>query len=491
MTLDISMATDVDREATVVAVGVTRDELDDGSPPVGVAPAFATARGFTAKVGQTLVLAGADGEPTTLLVGLGAKGDVGPDGLRTAAAAVARACRRERVVAVRLLDAVADAADRPAAAQAVGEGLVLGSYRFSTYKSDPDPVTLARAVVVAKGGRRVADALELGARIAGGVNLARDLVNTPGGDMTPTRLAEVAAEIAEREGLAISVLDEKAIVKAGLGGLLGVNRGSTQPARFIQLAYEPAGAAGSLALVGKGITFDSGGLSLKTAQGMTTMKDDMGGAAAILGALSVIRAAAPRVTVRAYIPATDNMTGGDATRVGDVLRIRNGKTVEVLNTDAEGRLVLADGLSMASEGAPDAIVDVATLTGAVEVALGGAVAGMFGTDEGWTGQVRAAADRSGERVWELPLVEKYRAHIDSDVADIKNIGKPPQAGAVIAALFLREFVGDGIPWVHLDIAGTAWSDADDLDISKGGTGWGVRLLVELARGFRKPARAAS
>jgi leucyl aminopeptidase len=491
MPLEIRVAPDLAPDATVVAIGVSTDDLDDGQAPAGLDPAYAAGRGFTAKRGQSLALAGGAGEPTSLFVGLGPRAEVGPNALRSAAAAVARACRRERVVAVRLLDAVTEASARPAAAQAVGEGLVLGSYRFSTYKSDPDPAVLEQVVVVARGGRRVADAVALGARIAGGVNLARDLVNTPGGDMTPTRLAEVAGEIGEREGLEVSVLDQKAIVKAGLGGLLGVNRGSTQPARFIQVSYAPDEPRGSLALVGKGITFDSGGLSLKTAQGMTTMKDDMGGAAAIIGALSVIQAVAPRVAVKAYIPATDNMTGGDATRVGDVLRIRNGKTVEVLNTDAEGRLVLADGLSMASENAPDAIVDLATLTGAVEVALGGAVAGMFGSDPGWTEQVRAAAERAGERVWELPLVDKYRSHIDSDVADIKNIGKPPQAGAVIAALFLREFVGEGIPWVHLDIAGTAWSDADDLDISKGGTGWGVRLLIELFRGFRRPSPSKS
>jgi len=272
---------------------------------------------------------------------------------------------------------------------------------------------------------------------------------------------------------------------------LGVNRGSTQPPRFIELAHLPPSPRGTLALVGKGITFDSGGLSLKTALGMTTMKDDMGGAAAILGAMSVLPAVAPKVAVRAFIPATDNMTGGDATRVGDVLRIRNGRTVEVLNTDAEGRLVLADALSMASEAAPDAILDVATLTGAIEVALGGALAGMFGNDPAWTAQVSAAAERSGERVWEMPLVEQYRPWLDSEVADLKNIGKAGQAGSVVAALFLREFVGEGIPWVHLDIAGTAWSDADDLELAKGGTGWGVRLLVELARGFRRPVRRAA
>jgi leucyl aminopeptidase len=485
MAIEISLAAQVPADATLVAVGVGSEALSAGLEAAGVDADYAAARGFKAKVGQTLTVAG----PTTVLcVGLGPVEAIGPTVVRRAAAAVSRAGGREQVVAVRLLDAVVDAGGRPAAAQALAEGIVLGAYRFSAYKSEPDPGRLERVVVVGRGGARVARALELGATIAAGVCLARDLVNTPGGDLTPANLAGAAVGLAERESLEVSILDAKAIVEAGLGGLIGVNRGSTQPARFIELAYVPPSPRGSLALVGKGITFDSGGLSLKTAQGMTTMKDDMGGAAAILGAMSVLRAVAPKVAVRAYIPATDNMTGGDATRVGDVLRIRNGRTVEVLNTDAEGRLVLADGLSVASEASPDAIVDVATLTGAVEVALGGAVAGMFGNHRAWTAQVAEAAERSGERVWELPLIEQYRPWLDSEVADLKNIGKPGQAGAVLAALFLREFVGEGIPWVHLDIAGTAWSDAEDLDLAKGGTGWGVRLLVELARTFRRPTR---
>ena len=197
---------------------------------------------------------------------------------------------------------------------------------------------------------------------------------------------------------------------------------------------------------------------------------------------------APKAKVTAYVPSTDNMLGGDATRVGDVLRIRNGTTVEVLNTDAEGRLVLADALSLASEAEPDAIIDLATLTGAAVVALGSKITGLMGTNEAWVDQVQAAADKAGEKVWRLPLADEYRPELDSEVADLKNIGKAGSAGTITAGLFLREFVGDGIPWVHLDIAGTAWSDADDMEVAKGGTGWGVRLLVELARSFRRPAR---
>ena len=488
MTLEIVLHKAVPAAASVTVIGVSSDRLDGDAAAAGIDAGQLAGLGFTGKLGQTVALSPSGDRPSTFVVGLGPAAGVDSAVIRRAAAAASRGCRHHRVAAVRLLDAIAEPTARPAAAQALAEGLVLGAYRFVTYKSDPDPVSLERVVVVGTGGARVAEALSLGARIAGGVAWARDLVNTPGGDLTPTRLAEAAAEMAAREGLEITVLDEKAIAAAGLGGLLGVNRGSTQPPRFIQITYSPPTPKATLAFVGKGITFDSGGLSLKTAQGMTTMKDDMGGAAAILGALSVLPAAAPRVEVRAYIPATDNMTGGDATRVGDVLRIRNGKTVEVLNTDAEGRLVLADGLSMASESSPDAIVDVATLTGAIEAALGTSVAGLFGTDDAFNAQVIAAAERSGERVWPMPLVDDYRSQLDSDVADLKNIGKPAKAGAVIAALFLREFVAGDVPWVHLDIAGTAWSDSDDAETGKGGTGWGVRLLVELARGFRRPSR---
>ena len=492
MALTFSLDKAVPTDADALAIAVCSDRVGPEDGPAGIDWAFLDGRGFTGGLGQTAALPGVltDGEagPATIVVGLGPSDSVGPDQMRRAGGALARAASRHGVLAVRLLDTVDDPARRPAAAQALAEGLVLGSYRFATYKSDPKPSSLERVVVVGGGGGRVTAALELGLRIADGVILARDLVNTPGGDLTPRMLAEAAVEIAEREGLQVSVLDEDGIVEAGLGGLLGVNRGSQQPARFIELCWSPPGAKTSLALVGKGITFDSGGLSLKTAAGMTTMKDDMGGAAAILGAMSVISAVAPKSKVTAYIPSTDNMTGGDATRVGDVLRIRNGKTVEVLNTDAEGRLILADGLSMASEAEPDAIVDVATLTGAAIVALGAKVAGLMGSNSNWVNQIEDAADVTGERVWELPLVEEYRSELDSDIADLKNIGKAGSAGSITAGLFLREFVPDGIAWAHLDIAGTAWSDGDDTFVTKGGTGWGVRLLVELARTFKRPAR---
>ncbi|MEO8697966.1 MAG: leucyl aminopeptidase, partial [Acidimicrobiales bacterium] len=265
---------------------------------------------------------------------------------------------------------------------------------------------------------------------------------------------------------------------------LGVNRGSTNAPRFIQLEYRPTGRPkGTLALVGKGITFDSGGLSIKTGVGMMTMKCDMSGAAAVFGAMSVLPTIKPACRVIGFVPMTDNMLGGDATRPGDVLRIRNGKTVEVLNTDAEGRLILADALSLASEAKPDAIVDLATLTGACMVALGQSIAGAMGNNDAWNAQVCAVADRVGERMWQLPLPSDYKKQLDSTVADMKNIGGP-YGGASIAGLFLQEFVDSTIPWVHLDIAGPAFLDAEDGEHPKGGTGFGVRTLVELARTFK-------
>lgn len=453
----------------------------------GVDPGHLRYGGFTGAADQVAVVPA--GDRAAVVVGLGPAGEVDANGLRRAAAVAARASEPFATVASYLLDAlpgVTDAAGRVTAARAVAEGTVLGAYRFDRYKSAPEPPALSRVVVVAPGGQRVRAAVELGVRVGGAVGLARDLVNEPGGSLTPVALADAAGEVAEREGLGVTVVAGEELAARGFGGLLGVSRGSAQPPQLIRLDYHPPGATAHLALVGKGVTFDSGGLSIKSADGMMTMKDDMGGAAAILGAMSALPAVAPACRVSAFLPATDNMTGPDATRPGDVLRIYGGRTVEVLNTDAEGRLILADALALASEERPDAIVDVATLTGAVITALGSRIGGLLGNHEDWLGQVRAAADRVGERVWPLPLPEDYRKRLDSDVADLRNISRVYDGGVLTAGLFLREFVGEGIPWAHLDIAGPAWSDAVEGEIVKGGTGFGVRLLLELAASFRPP-----
>ncbi|MEZ5139830.1 MAG: M17 family metallopeptidase [Acidimicrobiales bacterium] len=270
-----------------------------------------------------------------------------------------------------------------------------------------------------------------------------------------------------------------------MGGLLGVNRGSEEDPRFVILRHRPEGRPkGRIAFVGTGVTFDAGGLSIKPPSSMESMKNDMGGAAAVVGAMLLVPLLAPRTEVTAYLPMTDNMLGGDAMRVGDVLTARNGKTMEVLNTDAEGRLILADALSVAVEEEPDAIIDAATLTGACMVALGDKMAGVMGNHDGLAERVLAAAERQGELAWRLPLPEHLRPTIDSDVADIRNIATKPYGGALTAGLFLREFVGD-VPWVHIDLAGPAFASAPWDEVTKGGTGYGVRTLAEVAASWPK------
>jgi len=275
------------------------------------------------------------------------------------------------------------------------------------------------------------------------------------------------------------------LVRARMGGVLGVGNGSDRPPRFLRLEFAPPRAKGTIAFVGKGVVFDSGGLSLKTAGGMETMKTDMSGAAAVIAAMSALRDLDVKTRVIGYVPLVENMPSGAAMRPGDVLTMRNGKTVEVLNTDAEGRLILADALSLATEEGADAIIDLATLTGAVTMALGEKIAGLMGSDEAWITQVSEAAARAGERVWHLPLPEDYRRNLDSEIADLRNISTGGGAGTLTAGLFLKEFTGEA-PWAHLDIAGTARSSSDDAETAKGGTGYGVRTLVELASTFRKP-----
>jgi len=484
---------DLPDDLDLVGVPVTEEAAGDAEAldEVGLPVALLAAQGFAGKLGQTALVAG-EGAPTQLLVGVGPEAAVGPDQLRRAAGVAVRHGVRVARMGLRLLDSLppdTDAATRTRAARAVGEGARLGAYRFTEFRSDPSAEVLEVVVVAARGGARVLAAIEQGAQIAEAQCLARDLVNTPGGTLTPAALAQVAVEIAERESLQITVLGPDEIAAAGMGGLLGVNRGSEQEPRFVQIAYEPANPRGTLALVGKGITFDSGGLTIKPYEGMVTMKMDMGGAAAVLGAFSALNAIGARCRVLGYLPLTDNMTGGDATRPGDVLQMRNGTTVEVLNTDAEGRLILADALSLAVEEQPDAIIDLATLTGAVETALGNRIAGLLSNDDVWSEQVEAAAGSAGERLWRLPLPEDYRPRLESDVADLRNIPTSRDGGTITAALFLSNFVGDDVAWAHLDIAATAWrNDSDDGEWTKGATGYGVRLLLELIRTFRAPRR---
>jgi len=479
VTVDHMAALDIEPvEGTLVAIGVRAGSLSEDAPGLNVL--VASAAGFEGKESQTLV-AGTDAG-VRLLVGLGEEPKVAS--LRKVGAAIVKASLKHEALVVDVLGPF-DPSARPAAADVLTQGLVLGSYRFDEYQERPEGQQLASVTVVARGGARAADAVARGAAVGGAVSLARDLVNTPGGHLTPKVFANWAAKEGEKVGLEVEIWDKAAIKKAKMGGLLGVNQGSTQEPRFVIMRYVPEGKArGKVALVGKGLTFDSGGLSIKPAAAMETMKSDMGGGAAVVAAMTLVPLLAPKVEVTAYIPMTDNMLGGDAMRVGDVLTARNGKTMEVLNTDAEGRLVLADALSLAVEDAPDAIIDAATLTGASMVALGDKMAAIMGNNDALVDRVLASADAHGEYAWHLPLPDHLKPLIASDIADLRNIATKPFGGALTAGLFLQEFV-DGIPWVHIDLAGPAFASAPWDETPKGGTGYGVRTIAGVLASWSK------
>ncbi len=496
-TLTTPPADRVKADLLALPVGAGR-QLGPGADAVDAAfdgdlAAFMEEADFDGKPGQTLAVPAGDGlrAAAALLVGVGPLDQVTVDGLRRAAAAVARKATKVTSVATTLAD-LAEGADleRPAAVQAVAEGFVLGSYQFLKYKADGDASKLAKVIVVGRSGARVDAALERGATVADAVTWARDMVNEPSGAKSPAAFAKAAKKLLTGKGVTVKVLSEAELKAERLGGVLGVGQGSANPPRLVKATYSPQGKKGFVALVGKGVVFDSGGLSLKTSSGMETMKTDMSGAAAVLAVMSVLKELGVKAKVVAYVPMVENMPSGAAIRPGDVLKIRNGKTVEVLNTDAEGRLILADGLSLAAEDKPDAVVDVATLTGACMVALGEKIAGLLGNRDSWIEQVKEAADAAGEPMWPLPLPTEYRKLLDSEVADLRNISTVGYGGALTAALFLAEFV-DGVPWVHLDIAGPARASGDDGYLVKGGTGFAVRTLVELVDRFKKPARSNS
>ena len=375
--------------------------------------------------------------------------------------------------------------DARAAGQAVAEGCILGLYRFRNYltqnkdsTSDIDDIR-----IVELDSATLADleaGVDRGRLMAESAILARDMVNEPANVLTPTRMAEIAGEVAEEEGLQIEVLDRPDMEEMGMGAFLGVARGSDQPPKLIVLKYvgDPDNPGNNLGLVGKGITFDTGGISLKPAGGMEDMKGDMAGGASVIGAMKAIGRIRPRINVTALIAATENMPGGSAQRPGDVVRSMSGKTIEVINTDAEGRLVLADALCYARQIGLNRLVDVATLTGAMVVALGNACSGVMTNDQALTDSLIKAGESTGERVWQLPMYSDYKELIKSSVADVKNSGGR-SAGSISAAQFLAEFAED-TPWAHLDIAGTYFSDKDKGYLAKGGTGVPTRTLINLA-----------
>jgi leucyl aminopeptidase len=362
--------------------------------------------------------------------------------------------------------------------QAFVTGFMLGSYQYTLKSTAPRETGPAQVQLLLAGRQDAAALVERAAIVAEAVALARDLTNTPSMTKSPAWLAGEAARIAAARDLSCRVWTEAELARDHFGGLLGVGSGSVRPPRLIELSYQPAVSRRHVVLVGKGITFDSGGLSLKPSDSMKLMKTDMAGGAAVIATMSALAALGAPVRVTGLVAAAENMPSGTALRVGDVIRHYGGRTVEVLNTDAEGRLVLADALGYAdAELAPDVMVDLATLTGAARVALGTVMAALYATDDGLAAGLLAAGLATGDRLWRMPLAEDYRAGLDSPVADLANVaGGPGRAGSIDAALFLREFTG-GRAWAHLDIAGAARATADDGEITKGATGFGTQLLL--------------
>ena len=484
---EVASKTPVDVSAIGIAVST------DGAMPkeVSLSRKALEAVGFSGKVGQTSVIA-ADRGAVTVVVGIGESSKVTADSLRKSAAAFGRATSSFGSVATTLAGVAR--VDRKLAAQVVVEGISLAVHRYTDLKTvDKKAPKLASVTLV--GTTANAAQLKAGAKrgqvIANATNMARDFASMPPAHLTATMFANHAVRIAGETGLKVEVFNKDQLLAMGCGGIIGVNRGSVEPPRMVRLTYKPAGSAKKnskphVIMVGKGVMYDSGGISLKPSDpSHAMMKGDMSGAAAVLSSMSTLKALGCTNQVTGYLMCTDNLPSGSAMAMGDVLHMHNGKTVEIFNTDAEGRLILADGLSLAANQKPDAIVDIATLTGACARALGEGMAGVLGNNQKWIDQLTASAARTDEKLWQLPLEREYRVGLDSVVADMKNVGG--EAGAITAALFLDEFVGS-VPWAHIDIAGPMWSNSDSGWLQKGMTAYGTRLLIDAALNFKRPSR---
>ena len=456
-----------------VATGATVPQgpaLEADGPLGGAIAAAIRAEEIDGKAGSSTVFHTGGALPARRVAVVGV-GDGAPDDWREAGAAAARAAGTGKVKSVALVPP-ADAGAAEVASFA--EGFGTAAYRFDRFKSSDGRKAVDRLAVHSATVR--ASDLARAERIVDAVNAARDLVNTPSNHLTPTMLADYARGLADGvAGLKVTVLDRARLEKMGAGALLAVAQGSAQPPRMIVMRYTPPArgrASEVLGLVGKAVTFDTGGISIKPSGGMEEMKMDMGGGAAVIEATALIARLGLPVEVLTVVPATENMPSGTAIKPGDVVTALNGKTIEILNTDAEGRLILADALTYAARQGATRLVDFATLTGAIVVALGEVYAGLFGSDDEWTGLVREASETSGDIAWPLPLHKRYRPMLDSKVADIANISNKRQAGSILAAEFLREFTED-VPWAHVDIAGTGM-------VGGAGTGFGVRLALSVA-----------
>lgn len=476
--------------ASAIDVHVTH-ELDAGLDAVGFAvgpgspvPAAlgldtdALARvGFTGALGQTLVLPQASG-PVFVAFGVGSPEEQNHASLRDAAAAFARATERYATIGIDL--GTAFALDGEAVGQLVTEGVLLSRYRFTELQPTAKYTSLTTLDIVSSAERFDAVALGVhsGEVTSRATALARDLANNPPGHLTATRMGVTAEQMGAEHGVSVETFDKEQLIALGCGGLLGVNAGSAEEPRMIKMTYSPAKPTAHIGLVGKGIMYDAGGISLKPSDSMhLLMKMDMAGAAAILGAMTALKDLGCSAKVTAWLMCTDNMPSGTAMGLGDVLTIRGGKTVEIKNTDAEGRLVMADALVLATEDKVDAIVDVATLTGSALQTFGTRVAAVFGNDQALVDQAIAASLTTDEPIWQLPLEHRYRPQLNSAIADMSNMGGPFNV-AITAALFLNEFVA-GTRWAHLDIAGTMQTDKDDSWRSAGATGFATRLLIDL------------
>ena len=419
-----------------------------------------------------------------VVVGLGKKQELSQDKVR---GAVAETCRLLRQKGVDNIASVAQGAgiggiSVAGAAQAVIEGALLGVYSFRKHITKEAEYGEIKQIVIVDADKANLPALEQGGHkgkvLAEATNLARDMVNEPANYMTPTHMAEMAIKLDETYNLEISLLEREQMQELGMGALLGVNQGSQQPPKFIVLRYRGTDSTEiDMALVGKGVTFDSGGISIKPSEKMEEMKGDMAGGAAVMAAITAVAQLKPKINVMAIIPATENLPSGSALKPGDILTAMNGKTIEIISTDAEGRLILADALGYAQKLGARLMVDVATLTGACRVALGDICTGVFGSNQELIDKVIAAGTEAGECIWQMPMYEEYKEQNKSEVADIKNVGGR-YAGAITAAQFLAEFVGD-TPWVHLDIAGTSMSEKERDHLVKGATGAPVRTLINL------------
>ena len=502
MQIEVGSGKIQDTDVQALAVAVFKDEkADDGflkeldGTCNGMIKSVLDGEELKGKEGETafLHLAGATaGKPSRLLlIGVGDRSDYTRASVSQMAGAAVRTLRGKSVKSISVMPRFDGDAEDTAAAAA--EGAIIGTFDLDKYRtSDKEERVIERLAVFIDGAdaKAVARGIQRGQIIGESVNFTRDMANEPGAYLTPTMMADRAREVANECGLSIDVLDEARMEQEGMGSLLSVSRGSEEPAKLIILKYSPGNdeddSKGLLSFVGKGITFDSGGISLKPGENMELMKYDMTGGATVIGAMRAIGKLKPSISVLGVIPCSENLPSGKATKPGDVVRAMTGKTIEVINTDAEGRLILADAIAYAKKLGATRIVDMATLTGAVSIALGDVNAAILGTDQELIDEVISAGKEVGEKFWQLPLDKEYSKQIKSDIADIKNVGGR-KAGTITAAAFLKEFA-DGVAWAHLDIAGTAWGDEAKPFRSKGPTGIAVRTLIKIVE--RESSKAA-